>query len=285
MSRVTVSASITHFTLSLSLSASDRDSCHIIMLQTGAIYLATTNIARDTFRVCQVLGRTFKQYKTEKRKFSLRCKDCEQADCFKVEARSVLIEGCTQWQIGKLNLSFHCTPKTKGRKRHYTTKQLLAWGIIPTAVAFIPTSAGGRVGGGQVKQFGTMVKHSDGVTLKRTQLSDILKEKKSSTTELQIQQFALLQSYCELDLKQEADAIERWKPKLAPPISANVLDSEWQSLDGIEMPVFVRLMHTTGYCKYYWKQKGNWPMCELDMCHMKVTFGGHISLLTHSTDS
>ena len=24
-------------------------------------------------------------------------------------------------------------------------------------------------------------------------------------------------------------------------------------------------------------------MCELDMCHIKVTFGGHISLLTHST--
>ena len=284
MSHITVSASTTHLALSLSISASDRDSCNIIMLQTGAIYLATTNIARDTFSVCQVLGRAFKQYRNEKRRFCLRCKDCGQADCFTVEARSVLIEGSTQWQIGKLNLSFHCTPqKTKGRKRHYTTKQLLAWGVIPTAVSFVPTTAGGRVGGGQVKQFGTMVKHSDGVALKRTQLSDILKQKKSSTTEVQIQQFALLQSYSELDLKQEVDAIERRKPKFAPPISAYVLDSEWQSLDGIEMPVFVRLMYTTGYCKYYWKQKGKWPMCELDMCHIKVTFGGHISLLTHST--
>ncbi len=139
----------TSCSLSLSLSASDRDSCNIIMLQTGAIYLSTTNIARDTFSVCQcqVLGRAFKQYKNEKRRFSLRCKDCGQADCFTVEARSVLIEGCTEWQIGKLNLSFHYTPqKTKGRKRHYTTKQLLAWGVIPTAVAFVPTIAGGRPG-------------------------------------------------------------------------------------------------------------------------------------------
>ncbi len=102
MSRVTVSASITHF--ALSLSASDRDSCNIMMLQTGAIYLATTDIARDTFSVCQVLGRAFKQYKNEKLKFSLRCKDCGQAaDCFKVEARSVLIErrvhAMTNWEI------------------------------------------------------------------------------------------------------------------------------------------------------------------------------------------
>ncbi len=51
MSHVTVSASTTH--LALSLSASDRDSCNIIMLQTGAIYLAATNIARNTFSVCQ----------------------------------------------------------------------------------------------------------------------------------------------------------------------------------------------------------------------------------------
>ena len=102
-----------------------------------------------------------------------------------------------------------------------------------------------------MKQFGAMVTHSDGVALKRTQLSDILKQRKSSTTELQIQQFALLQSYCELDLKQELHEIERRKPKFAPPISAYVLDSEWQSLDGIEMPVFVRLIYTTEYCKYY----------------------------------
>jgi hypothetical protein len=152
----------------LGRSASARDSINIIMLQTGEMYVTTTDIARDTYSVCQVLGRAFKQYKNEKGKFYLRCKDCGQADCFVVEARPLLIEGCTQWKIGKCNLSFHCTRKTEGRNRHYTTKQLLAWGVIPTAVAFVPTSAGGRIGVGQVKQFGTMVKHSDGVALKRT---------------------------------------------------------------------------------------------------------------------
>jgi hypothetical protein len=49
------------------------------------------------------------------------------------------------------------------------------------------------------------------------------------------------------------------------------------------MPVFVRLMYITGYCKFYWQQKQKWAMCELDMCHVKVTFGGYIALLTHST--
>jgi hypothetical protein len=46
-------------------------------------------------------------------------------------------------------------------------------------------------------------------------------------------------------------------PKFPPPISAYVLESKWESLDGIEMPVFVfvRLMYTTGYCKFYWQQK------------------------------
>ncbi len=54
-----------------------------IMLETGEIYLATTDIARDTYSVCQVLARAFKQYKNEKGKFYLRCKDCGLADCFK----------------------------------------------------------------------------------------------------------------------------------------------------------------------------------------------------------
>jgi hypothetical protein len=198
------------------------------MLETGEIYLATTDIARDTYSVCQVLPRAFKQYKNGKWKFYLRRKDCGLADCFIVEARSILIEGCTLWKICKVNLSFHCTRKTEGRNRHYITKQLLAWGIIPTEVAFVPTSAGGRISGGQVKQLGLMVKHTDGVALKRTQLS------------------ALLKSYLELDLKEEVDAIERRMLKIRPPISAYMLESKWESLslDGIEMPIF---MFTTGY--------------------------------------
>ncbi len=72
------------------------DSINLIMLETGEIYLATTDIARDTYSVCQVLARAFKQYKNEKGKFYLRCKDCGLADCFIVEARSILIEGCTR---------------------------------------------------------------------------------------------------------------------------------------------------------------------------------------------
>ncbi len=96
------------------------DSIKLIMLETGEIYLATTDIARDTYSVCQVLARAF-----AKGKFYLRCKDCGLAGCFIVEARSIVIEGCTQWKIRKVNLSFHCTRKTEGRNRHYTTKQLL----------------------------------------------------------------------------------------------------------------------------------------------------------------
>ncbi len=58
------------------------DSINLLMLETGEIYLTTTDIARDTYSVCQVLARAFKQYKNEKGKFYLRCKDCEKADCF-----------------------------------------------------------------------------------------------------------------------------------------------------------------------------------------------------------
>ena len=49
------------------------------------------------------------------------------------------------------------------------------------------------------------------------------------------------------------------------------------------MPVFVRLMCTTGYCKSYWAEVSTWRMCELDMCHIRNEFGGFISVLTHST--
>ena len=105
-----------------------------------------------------------------------------------------------------------------------------------------------------------------------------------------VQQYGLLQSYLELDLEEEFEKNQRILSKgyshFKPMSGAYVLDTQWNKFikgENIELPVFERLLYTTGYCKAYWHSENIWRHCELDMCHGKGIFGGRISLLTHAT--
>ncbi len=60
------------------------------------------------------------------------------------------------WKITTSHLTFMCSNLGKPNKQ-YSIKQLMGWGVIPTAAAYIPTSAGGNKSGGQIKQLGTML--------------------------------------------------------------------------------------------------------------------------------
>ena len=68
--------------------------------------------------------------------------------------------------IHNAQLKFECQPKPDNKSRSYTTTQLTEWGVIPTVAAYVPSSAGGKNGGGQVTQFGTMILKADKVQLK-----------------------------------------------------------------------------------------------------------------------
>ena len=259
------------------------------MLQQKSSYSDTNNIARDAFKVCSVLGRGFVVYKNDTTRYVLRCRDCKGQSCFEISAKPRVTEsGDIEWSLLKVCLEFSCTiSKTK---RQYTSKQLLQWGVMPTAKAYIPTKATGRTGGGQVQQLATMVQQSDKITLKKTQTLSLLDAKRKDTNEVQIQQFGLLHSYLQEDLQHEVDSRHGYleecnKRKIQPepsPIGAYVLDTEWTMFEGGELPTFVRLMYTTGYAKAYWQSAGVWMHAELDMCHIKNVFGGCISLLTHA---
>jgi hypothetical protein len=90
---------------------------------------------------------------------------------------------------------------------------LKEWGVIPTAASYVPSSAGGKNGGGQVTQFGTMILKADKVQLKRGQLLvKMLQKKECSSTEHAIQQFGPLDSYLVGDR-----FAERNRGKRAPP--------------------------------------------------------------------
>jgi hypothetical protein len=124
-------------------------------------------------------------------------------------ARPEVVDGSEYWVIHKVHLNFECQPKPDNKSRSYTTTQLTEWGVIPTVAAYVPSSAGGKNGGGQVTQFGTMILKADKVQLKRDQLLKMLQKKKCNSTEHAIQQFALLDSYLESDLQNEIEARER----------------------------------------------------------------------------
>ena len=160
---------------------------------------------------------------------------------------------------------------------------MTAWGIIPTATSYIPTASSTKRAVGQLQQLGSMVQISDKVHLKKTQIAGILDAKKKCTTEHHIQQFALLQSFLEIDLENEKNDLTGSAVK--PPLGAYVLDTQWTKFENAEMATFERLLFTTGYCKAYWQCPNLWRHCELDMCHIKNEFGGFISLLTHSTSN
>ena len=231
-------------------------------------------------------------YKNDTTRYVLRCRDCKGQSCFEISAKPRVTEsGDIEWSLLKVCLEFSCTiSKTK---RQYTSKQLLQWGVMPTAKAYIPTKATGRTGGGQVQQLATMVQQSDKITLKKTQTLSLLDAKRKDTNEVQIQQFGLLHSYLQEDLQHEVDSRHGYleecnKRKIQPepsPIGAYVLDTEWTMFEGGELPTFVRLMYTTGYAKAYWQSAGVWMHAELDMCHIKNVFGGCISLLTHANSN
>jgi hypothetical protein len=61
-------------------------------------------------------------------------------------------------------------PKQKGNTKQVTS-QLMTWGVIPTAAAYAPTSAGGRKRGGQVEKLASMVRLTDKVQLKNKSTS------------------------------------------------------------------------------------------------------------------
>jgi hypothetical protein len=61
--------------------------------------------------------------------------------------------------------------------------------------SYVPSSAGGRIGVGQVQQFGLMIQKAGKNQLKRGQLLQMLQKKKLSSAEFAIQQFGLAESY------------------------------------------------------------------------------------------
>lgn len=261
------------------------------MLQQNSTYKDTNQIAHDTYQVCEALGRQFAVHKNDRQRYELRCRDCKLASCFNVNARSSVENGNTVWSLKSVNLGFTCRIDGKKQKRQYTTKQLMTWGVIPTASSYIPTRAGDRSGGGQNEQLAQMIKTSDKVHLKKTQISRILDSKTRNTTEHNIQQFGLLQSYLDIDFNNELEARERMLQKVGRTmktdyrLGAYVLDTQWTDFENTHLATFERLLFTTGYCKAYWNCSNIWRHCELDMCHIKNEFGGFISLLTHSTSN
>ena len=263
------------------------------MLQPGALYSTTSDISCDAYKVCAVLGRSFRVYKNEAKRYVLRCKGCKDPDCFTISAKPRVTEGGdTTWYICKVKLDFKCTtsPTTK---RQYRSSHLMSWHAIPTANAFIPTSATGNKDGGQIAQLSKMIQQSDKVTLKKTQTASLISAKRKDSSEIHIQQYGLLHAYLEADRQNEVEAVQRYLNELKShnrkpvksPLGAYVLDTEWTMFDKMELPTFVRLMFTTGYAKSYWESKHIWRHGELDMCHVRSTFGGCIALLTHATSN
>ncbi len=123
-------------------------------------------------------------------------------------ARPEVVDGSEYWVIHNFHWKFECQPKPDNKPRSYTTTQLKEWGVIPTAASYVPSSTGGKNGGGQITQFGTMILKADKVQLKRGQLVKMLQKKKCSSTEHAIQQFGLLDYYLETDLQNEIEARE-----------------------------------------------------------------------------
>jgi hypothetical protein len=89
------------------------------------------------------------------------------------------------------------------------------WGVVPTGAGYVPTSAGGKNGGGQVEQLAAMVRLTDKVQLKTNQLRGIIDKKGGNTTEHNIQQFGLLQSFLQMDFQNEADTRQHFLKKMA----------------------------------------------------------------------
>ena len=259
------------------------------MLQPQTTYSDTNKIAHDAYKICETLGRAFKVYKNESSKYIIWCRDCGAASCFSIRDTASIINGVDAWKITTSNLTFNCSNLGKPN-RQYSIKQLMGWGVIPTAAAYIPTSAGGNKSGGQIKQLGTMLQTTDKIRLKKTQLAKIIDQKKADTSDHMVQQYGLLQSYLELDMEEESGKNQRILSKgysdFEPMSGAYVLDTQWNKFrkgGNIELPVLEQLLYTTGYSKAYWHSENIWRHCELDMCHGKGIFGGRISLLTHAT--
>jgi len=133
----------------------------------------------------------------------------------------------------------------------------MSWHAIPTAKTFIPTSATGNKDGGQIAQLSKMIQQSDKVTLKKTQTASLITAKQKDSSEIHIQQYGLLHAYLEAHRQNEAEAVQRYLNELKShnrkpvksPLGAYVLDTEWTMFDKMELPTFVRLMFTTGYCQ------------------------------------
>jgi hypothetical protein len=132
-----------------------------------------------------------------------------------------------------------------------------------------------------------MIQQSDKVTLKKHQVASLITVKRKDSSEIHIQQYGLLHSYLQADTQNEVAAVQRYPDELKrtnrkpvkSPLGVYVLDTEWTIMfDTMELPTFV-LMFTTGYAKSY-RQSGHvWSHAELDMCHVKTTFGGCIASL------
>jgi hypothetical protein len=166
------------------------------------------------------------------------------------------------------------------------SSHLLSWHAIPTAKKFIPTSATGNKDGGQIAQLSKMIQQSDKFTLKKIQTASLITAKRKDSSEIHIQQYGLFHAYLQADMQNEVvrylDELKSHNRKpVKSPLGAYVLDTECSMFDKMELPTFVRLMFTTGYAKSYWESKHVWRHGELDMCHVKSTFGGCIALLTH----
>jgi hypothetical protein len=140
-----------------------------------------------------------------------------------------------------------------------------------------------------------MVRTTDKVLLKTKQLRGIIDKKSGNTTEHNIQQFTVLQSFLEIDLANEAGARQRYLTKMAGkqipttdvPLGGYILDTDYTAFcdNIVEYATFKRLFFTTGYSKAYWNNPNIWRHAELDMCHIRTAFGGCIALLTHSTSN
>ncbi len=99
-----------------------------------------------------------------------------------------------------------------------------------------------------------MVRTTDKVLLKTKQLRGIVDKKSGNTTEHNIQQFTVLQSFLEIDLANEAEARQRYLTKMAGkpipttkvPLGGYILDTDYTAFcdNIVEYATFKRLFFT-----------------------------------------
>jgi hypothetical protein len=163
-------------------------------------------------------------------------------------------------------MSFTCPPAKK--QRQYQTSQFMTWGVIPTAAGYVPTSAGGKKDGGQVEQLAAMAMLTDKAQLKTNQLRGLIDKKAGNTTEHNLQQFVLLQSFLQMDLQNEADARERFLKKM----TANRV-----AVSPADVPLGGYILDTIQITRPFAIKLWNTP--RLDGCFLRLGIAKHIGAI------